>query len=168
MVGALQSFRLAPMSAFIRWLTVALCILPVAFVASGLAGGAPLLVPGLLMIALYVGVWVWMRPSHFVVRPGEIEVVWPLRQRRIPRASIAEARLIDRPALRAVTGVAARVGVGGLWGGFGWLWTQRRGIVQMYVSRGDGLVWIERGGERPWLVTPESPEAFVRAIGGET
>jgi hypothetical protein len=28
-------------------------------------------------------------------------------------------------------------------------------------------VWIERGAERPWLITPESPEAFVRALGGE-
>jgi hypothetical protein len=34
----------------------------------------------------------------------------------------------------------------------------------MYVSRTDGLVWIERAGGRPWLVTPEEPEAFVRAL----
>jgi hypothetical protein len=25
-------------------------------------------------------------------------------------------------------------------------------------------VWIERGGERPWLITPERPEAFVSAL----
>jgi hypothetical protein len=59
-----------------------------------------------------------------------------------------------------------RVGAGGLWGGFGWLWTQRRGIVQMYVSRTDDFVWIERPGERSWLITPERPKAFVRAMGG--
>jgi hypothetical protein len=51
-----------------------------------------------------------------------------------------------------------------LWGGFGWLWTQRRGIVQMYISRTDGLVWIERISDRPWLITPDEPENFVRAL----
>jgi hypothetical protein len=59
------------------------------------------------------------------------------------------------------------VGAGGLWGGFGWLWTERRGIAQMYVSRTEGLVWIERRGGRPWLITPEEPEAFVRALWGQ-
>jgi hypothetical protein len=34
----------------------------------------------------------------------------------------------------------------------------------MYVSRTDGYVWIERSGKRPWLITPEQPEAFVRAL----
>jgi len=36
--------------------------------------------------------------------------------------------------------------------------------VQIYVSRADGLVGIERVGGRPWLITPEHPEAFVRAL----
>jgi hypothetical protein len=60
-----------------------------------------------------------------------------------------------------------RVGAGGLWGGFGWLWTQRRGIVQMYISRTDGFVWIERIGDRPWLITPDEPEKFVRALSSQ-
>jgi hypothetical protein len=34
----------------------------------------------------------------------------------------------------------------------------------MYVSRTDGLVWIERGSDRPWLLTPDEPIAFVRAL----
>lgn len=57
-----------------------------------------------------------------------------------------------------------RIGAGGLWGAFGWLWTTKRGIVQMYVSRTDRFVWIERAGERPWLITPENPEEFVRTL----
>jgi hypothetical protein len=38
----------------------------------------------------------------------------------------------------------------------------------MYISRTDRFVWIERGDERPWLITPEEPEAFVRALGVPT
>jgi Bacterial PH domain len=166
MRGASQAFSLAPMSGFIRTLSAALYLLPVGFVVSSLLWGAPPLGVGLLLSALYVWVWLWMRPSGFVVRPDAIEVNWPLRRRRILRAGIDEVRLIERAALLEITGKCMRVGVGGLWGGFGWLWTQHRGVVQMYVSRSDGLVWIERGAERPWLITPESPEAFVRALGG--
>ena len=89
---------------------------------------------------------------------------WPLKRRSIPRKDIAEVRLIDKRALHSETGWGVRVGVGGLWGGFGWLWTQRRGVVQMYISRTDGFVWIERVGDRPWLITPAQPAAFVRAL----
>jgi len=26
------------------------------------------------------------------------------------------------------------------------------------------VVWIERGRETPWLITPEQPDAFIRAV----
>ena len=73
-------------------------------------------------------------------------------------------RQVDRQELRRDVGWGMRVGAGGLWGGFGWLWTSRRGIVQMYVSRLARFVWIERGKERPWLITPERAEEFVAAL----
>lgn len=73
-------------------------------------------------------------------------------------------RLIDKGELQREIGWGMRVGAGGLWGGFGWLWTQRRGIVQMYISRTDGFVWIERISGQPWLITPDEPESFVRAL----
>jgi hypothetical protein len=57
-----------------------------------------------------------------------------------------------------------RIGVGGLWGGFGWLWTTRRGLVEFYVSRADGMVLIERRGARPLLITPADPEKLLRAL----
>jgi len=36
--------------------------------------------------------------------------------------------------------------------------------VRMYVLRIDHFVWIERASEQPWLITPDQPEAFVRAL----
>lgn len=38
------------------------------------------------------------------------------------------------------------------------------GIGQMYISRTDSFVWIERMGDRLWLITPAQPAAFVRAL----
>jgi hypothetical protein len=39
------------------------------------------------------------------------------------------------------------------------------GDLQMYISRTDRFVWIECAKARPWLISPEQPEAFVRALG---
>jgi len=38
-------------------------------------------------------------------------------------------------------------------------------ITEVMVNASTG-VWIERDGERSWLITPERPAAFVRAMGG--
>jgi len=117
-----------------------------------------------LLLLTYAWVWARFRPTAFVVHPDSLEVIWPLKRRRIRRDGISSVRIIDRQRLRQEVGWGMRVGAGGLWGGFGWLWTSRRGIVQLYVSRLDRFVWIERGKERPWLITPERAEAFVAAL----
>jgi len=164
MTPPVKSFQLAPMSPFITGLTLLLFLLPPAFFTSAVFGVRQLLVPGLLLVAIYAWVWLRFRPTRFVVRPDVVEVIWPLKRRLLRRAEISSVRIIDRHALRRECGRGLRVGAGGLWGGFGWLWTERRGIVQMYISRADGLVWIERADGRPWLITPEKPEAFVGAL----
>ena len=159
-----QSFRLAPMSPLLWMLTLALLAVPAVFFSTAMVGRHLLTVPALCVVVMYVWVWLRFRPTRFVVYPDRLEVRWPLKRRSIPRKDIAVVRLIDKRALYSATGWGLRVGAGGLWGGFGWLWTQRRGIVQMYISRTDGFVWIERVGDRPWLITPVQPAAFVRAL----
>ncbi|HTS53542.1 MAG TPA: PH domain-containing protein [Burkholderiales bacterium] len=140
--------------------------LPVAFLGRAIIGDIRFSLPGVLLVALYVWVWLRFRPTLFIVHPEALEVIWPLKRRRMRREEISGVRLVDKRDLRREIGWGMRVGAGGLWGGFGWLWTARRGIVQMYVSRTDGFVWIERVDQRPWLITPEHPEAFVRALSG--
>ena len=161
-----HSFRLARMSPLILILTLIMLAIPIVFLANAALGRSLLAVPALLVIAIYSWIWLRFRPSVFVVRPDVIEVAWPLKRRRISRDDIANVRLLERGELRREAGWGARVGAGGLWGGFGWLWTSRRGIVQMCISRTDQFVWIERKNGRPWLITPEEPEAFVRAVSG--
>jgi hypothetical protein len=159
-----NEFRLAPMSRLILILTLGLLALPCVFLVSAVFGRSLHVVPALFVVAIYAWVWLRFRPTLFVVRPDMLEVVWPLKRRQISREDISDVRLINRRELKREAGWCMRVGAGGLWGGFGWLWTRRRGIVQMYISRTDGFVWIERVSGRPWLITPEQPEAFIRAL----
>lgn len=159
-----ESFRLARMSPLVLTLTIVLLALPPAFFVGMLFWGRLLAIPAILIVTIYAWVWLRFRPSQFVVHRGGLRVIWPLKCREIPRENISNVRLVDRQELRREIGWGMRVGAGGLWGGFGWLWTTQRGIVQMYVSRTDRFVWIERAGGRPWLITPEEPEAFVRAL----
>jgi hypothetical protein len=123
-----------------------------------------LALPALLLILVYAWVWLRFRPSMFMVYDNALEVVWPLKRRSIPREEITAVRQVDGEELTREIGWGTRVGAGGLWGGFGLLWTRRRGMVQMYISRTDGYVWIERGDKRPWLLTPLQPEEFIRAL----
>jgi len=152
------------MSRVILVLTLVLLLLPVAFFVAALTYHRLFVLPALFLLFISAWVWLWFRPGVFVVGPTDLEVVWPLRRRRLRRDTITSVRRIDRQALRNETGWALRVGAGGLWGGFGILGTARRGIVRMYVSRLDDLVRIERGREQPWLITPEQPDAFIHAL----
>jgi hypothetical protein len=156
------------MSPSILALTAALLPLPALFQALGLGSQgprAPLLAAGLLLAALYLGVWLGARPSRFEVSSAGLRLVFPIRSRSIGRADIASAIVVDAREFRDRFGWAARIGVGGLWGGFGWLWTSRRGLLEFYVSRTDGLVVVERRAGRPLLITPRDPAEFVHALG---
>ncbi len=148
----------------ILWITTLLLALPVALFVGAISAGRFLSTVALLVIAIYAWVWLRFRPRRFVVSEHSLEVIWPMKRRAIPRSEIVNVRLIERGALRQEIGWGLRIGAGGLWGGFGWLWTKRRGIVQMYISRTDFVVWIEHKDGRPWIVTPEQPETFVRAL----
>lgn len=159
-----KSFRLARMSPLILTLTLLLLALPPAFLVGALFGRHLLVAPAVFLIAIYAWVWLRFRPSQLTVHGAGLEVKWPLKRRDIRRESIASVRVVDKQELRREIGWGMRIGAGGLWGGFGWLWTTRRGLVQMYVTRTDRFVWIERADARPWLVTPEQPEEFVRAL----
>lgn len=163
------AFPLAPMSPFVRGLTGVILAFPVLFLILGLSVGPPvsyLLVPlAGLLLCLDGAVWLWARPTRFEVTADALVLVWPLRRRRIPRAAIRGASVLDRAGARRQLGVTARIGVGGLWGGFGWAWSSRLGLVELWVSRGTDLVLVERRPGRALILTPDRPEAFVAALG---
>ncbi|MGE0643849.1 MAG: PH domain-containing protein [Nitrospira sp.] len=156
-----KTFHLAPMSPIILIVMLVLLGLPVPIIISV---GSSNLIIALAVTSVYAWIWLRFRPSSFVVRDKSLDIIWPLKRREILRDSISNIRLLDRDGLKQEIGWGVRIGAGGLGGAFGWLWTTRHGIVQMYVSRTDRFVWIERTHSRPWLVTPEQPDEFVRML----
>lgn len=160
-----ERFRLAPMSPLIRWLTWGLCALPVGFVAAGLTGPrpAPMLWVGLLLVALYAAVWIWWRPGWFEVSGAGLALVFPGRRCLVHAADIASAEMVTAAQLRARFGTLLRVGAGGLWGGFGWLWSPK-GWVEFYVSATDGFVLIGRRRGIPLLISPEHPGRMLASL----
>jgi hypothetical protein len=39
--------------------------------------------------------------------------------------------------------------------------------VHLYASTTAQTVWLDCGADRPWLVSPASPHAFVHALAGD-
>jgi hypothetical protein len=160
-----RSFRLAPMCGLIGGFTLAMLALPLIvgfFFLRDLP--APALGVPVTIVLLYLSIWLWWRPSRFELDPAGLAIHWPLRRWHIPWSEIRQARELRGNELRRELGFAARVGAGGLWGGFGWLWSSRLGLLDLYVSRTDGVVMIERRPGRALLITPEQPADFSRAV----
>jgi Bacterial PH domain len=158
-------FRFAPMSGVFWAITIPLLLLAPLFLILS-RWSPPLFVAGLLLVVVYAGVWLTMRPRELRLDESALEIRFPLRRWTIKRAEIASARVLTRAELKGELGPGVRVGVGGLFGTFGLLWTRKHSWVSCYVSRIDGLVLIERRGVRPLVVSPEAPHELARLLRG--
>lgn len=118
---SLRIFHLAPMSTGILVLTLILLLVPVAMLGYAVLACMAFIGPSLFVVLVYAWVWLLFRPTGFVIHPDALEVVWPMKRRRVSRSSIQTVRLIDRDALKREIDWGIRIGAGGLWGGFGWL-----------------------------------------------
>jgi hypothetical protein len=160
-------FRLAPMSTDIRVLTWIVLALPLLLVLGASQGWEParslLLIVSALVVLLYASVWFLWRPTAFEVDATGLRILWPLRVRSIPAREVGEAVVFTRETFRREYGGGMRIGAGGLWGGFGWLYTSK-GLLGLYVSRTDRLVLLRLRTKRPLLVTPDDDERFVAAL----
>ena len=115
-------------------------------------------------IALCAVIWLYLRPSRYEVDDGGVTIHWHLRRLVVPRAEITSVSTIDRQVLRRDFGWSARVGVGGVFGTFGLLWTSKRGWMSAYATTTTGWGLIERRDARPILISPERADDFVRAF----
>lgn len=155
-------FGLAPMSPSIKGITIALLVLPLIFGIWALVTRDPMAFGiFLFMVALYVLVWVGFRPSSFTVTERFLEIVFPGWRRRISLRDISGVRILSQTQFSQEFGWAIRIGAGGLWGGFGGLWTEKQGLIEFYISRADEFVIIERSHGRTLMITPENTAEFV-------
>lgn len=163
--GSGRSFSMAPMSGMILGLTVATLALPLLFAGAALYPAARGLwwLVGFLVV-VYASVWLWWRPQRFELSETQLRLCFPLRRIVVHRGDLETADLLDGNAFRARLGFAVRIGAGGLWGGFGWLWTRRLGMVEFYISRTEDLVLIARRQGRPLLLSPDRPHELLRAL----
>ena len=160
-----RSFKLAPMSPLFKGLTIALWLLPLFFGISTIVSREWLIfIIFLILIIIYGSVWLWCRPSRFVVSDNYIDIVFPGWRRKIPIQDVSAIRIISKDTFAQEFGWAVRIGVGGLWGGFGWLWTNRGGFLEFYISQLDEFVLISRLKGNNLLITPVNPYQFVATI----
>jgi uncharacterized membrane protein YfcA len=139
----------------------------IAFAVPGGIGAMALLVEPRLgglalgLLLLYAGVWLWFRPRRFRIDVHGLTLRFPLRSRVIRRDEVLGLERLDRPGAQDRLGWVIRVGVGGLFGVFGLLWSSRVGWLDCYISRTDAFVWIDRGRRRPLLCSVSDPDRFV-------
>ena len=160
-------YRLAPMSVSI-WVMTLVCfaIPPVMLLAARTApppAHGVLVAVALVTLGLYALIGLAFRPTAFVLEPDALVLHWSLRSRRIERSSIVRARVCSYAELRQELGYVMRVGAGGLWGGFGRAKTAR-GMLELWISRTDRIVYVECTGRRSLLITPADPDRFVAEL----
>jgi hypothetical protein len=164
----MRAFGLAPMSSLFRAMTLILAAIPVVLVAAAMR--APLqsiklvlLCASLFVGAIYLSVWLLLRPSRFEVDAHRLRILWPLRSQDIALASIEAVDEVSMQDVQREFGRGMRYGAGGLFGSFGQLITPKARIG-MYISRSDALVLLRRRLDPPMLISPERPADLVAEI----
>ena len=157
-------YKTPPMSGSIKTLTYIFAALPVVLVYTGITIHNGFLLLAVFFILLIAGVWLWMRPTHYEVTGRTLTIVWPLRRHVVLRSSIHRIRILDKTEIKKELGFAMRIGVGGLFGGFGLLWTRRRGLVRFYITRLDFFIMIDRRNDRPLLITVDNPQRMLKEL----
>ncbi len=162
--SATARFRLAPMDIVISALTYGLwgLLLVLGGVWWMSHNAVALSAPG-IMLGVYAFILIALRPTGFVLDGDGLRIDWPIRSLRVPRHTLVGAERIDRGTFRAEFGWPIRVGAGGLYGSFGYLWTSQKGWIDVEASRTSDFVLV-RSTERTLLLTPDRPDVFVRRL----
>jgi hypothetical protein len=153
------------MSPLIRGVTYGLWVLPLLLGGIGIWRQSQVLIMvAIWLVTVFVLVWLGCRPAWLDLNSTSLNLMFPLWQRTLPLQSFRQAHLLDSLEVNAELGWTMRMGVGGLWGTFGWLWTQKRGWVEVYLTSLEEFVLVERQQGLPLLITPEHPPHFVQHL----
>jgi len=159
-------FRLAPLSQMYQSITVVYSVLTVGLLIQPIMmQGRPSAFTaqpvGVILALLGAAVLLWFRPRRLEADAGGLNLVWPLRRRRIPREAILKAERLDASDLGSLT----RFGVGGLGGSFGRFRSSLRGWMDGYFTTQNNLVLLTLKDARPLLLSPADVTGFLAALG---
>ena len=162
----MREFPLAPMDRLMGGVTYFFLALPVAVGVAMVFTGEAQAIPfvGLFAALLFGIVWCWSRPTCFVLDGDALTVRYPVRRYVYPRSELKTARILGKDEIKRELRFAVRIGVGGIWGVFGWLWTRRNGLMDAYLSRTDEFLWIERHDRPPIVLTCEDMRELGAAL----
>jgi hypothetical protein len=113
-------------------------------------------------LAIY-GLAFAFRPAGYVVTGEEVLVSRPLLDVHIKRADIQ--RVVALPA-RDLSASVRLFGVGGLFGYYGKYANHLLGRTTWYATRRDTPVLLETTDDKKYILTPNDPSGFVRALAG--
>jgi hypothetical protein len=111
-------------------------------------------------LAIY-GLAFAFRPTGYVVTADEVIISRPLLNRPIKRADIR--RVAALPA-RDMSASIRLFGVGGLFGYYGKYTNTALGRTTWYATRRDTPVLLETVDNKKYILTPDDPSGFVRAL----
>lgn len=101
--------------------------------------------------------------TGYRIAPDAIMVVRRRGGIRIPSESIQAVTLLETDALHGTRRV---YGTGWVFGNSGVLSGPRWERVQVYITRKESLVLIERSNDIPVMLSPDKPRAFIHAFHG--
>ncbi len=100
-------------------------------------------------------------PMSYTVTEAEVRIGRPLRDVRIKRAAIRRAVALPAQDLSASVRL---FGVGGLFGYYGKYANHILGRTTWYATRRDTPVLLETTDNKKYILTPNDPGGFVRAL----
>jgi len=156
-------FLLPPAAGFYRFVAAAWMWLLVLGVLAWVLVDVSLLAPPLTIVGCVVVYWLlhgFLRPDGFGITPAGLRIGWRYRRGEFGRDEIVSVRLIPDEEVGRL-GLPVNLGILGF---FGRTRSSRLGPVEVYITRRDGMVLIDRRNDRPLLISPERPETFVEML----
>ncbi len=180
MIRQTETFYMAPVDAANKATTMTAIVLLGLAVATGLvllsgAFGSDEWLPGearqgvlfatgvvtASLVFVFLLMWAVYRPLRIEISEAGVRICWAVRKTLIRAEDIKAVCPGDGERVGHIYRIA---GMGGVGGTFGLCRSRELGFVSVYATRRDGAVLIERTEGRPFLITSDQPEAFIKAV----
>jgi hypothetical protein len=106
-------------------------------------------------------IWFLGRPMQFQISKAGLEMIWPGRNRKLPKAAFYEVFPVSDTELGHLK---RKNCIRGIFGCFGWAQSKYLGNVDAYITKNEGFVFVRLKNRRPLLLTPINPGKFIEEL----